>query len=130
MKKSDIVLRILAVIIAIVIIIFVIIYTRERNSLEKKGRVSIGTLKRIYPYFKGGPDIHFYFVLDNETFESYNKIKDKDRNLKEGDKFFIKYLPDNKSITEIIRDKNNNIILFKDSLQIDSIKLIYERVRK
>ena len=75
------------------------------------------------PYFKGGPDIKYTYKVENQEFNSYDKLRNEnDRKLKTGDRFFIIYLPDNKSFTKILRDKNNNILLFRDSLQLDSIK--------
>lgn len=85
--------------IAIILLIigYVLKNKYESFKLENEGELAIATFVRIDPYFKGGPDINFVYSFNGIKTEAYDKLKnEKDRNLKIGDQFLIKYLPNNK----------------------------------
>lgn len=89
------------------------------------GEITVATIVRVDPYFKGGPDINFEYNYKGFKIKVFNQLENElDISLMLGDQFLIRYMPSRKLITEIIRDNNGRIIMSKGSSLIDSLNKI------
>jgi hypothetical protein len=123
MKK--IAIQILIVMIVCVVAIYISYNRNITYEVEKVGIKTIGVVIKREPYFKGGPWLDYFYSVDNIKYTGSDSYDYRDKHKFElGDSIIVSYLTNRKKESRIVKDKNNNVILYVNKLQIDSLNCL------
>jgi hypothetical protein len=124
MTKKNVIKMLFGFFIVAFVILF--IYNRTvKSEIEDSGIRTIGIILNKEPYFKGGPYLNYYYFVDNIKFTGSDSYYSRDKHdFVSGDSIVISYLINRKQESRLLKDKNNNVILYVNRMQIDSLNFL------
>lgn len=102
--------------VGLILFIFIKRYVYEDNLLIENYQFAEATVYKISYPVDGGPDAEFKFTVNNIEYKDYKQFDSRYPKIKVGDKYMVKYYPNNPKIVRLLLDKPVNTNSFDINL--------------